>query len=133
MIEFLDNETIQPFQPKIPVWQQNNPDAFLLDTELVHRLSQPGRLQEILLKDRGIIEDLKTKVANTGFTHPLILKLDTHSKIVLYDGHHRLIVALERKIEAIPVKLEQCESLSLKTVPVLEALKWILTSGNSKK
>lgn len=131
MIEFLDTEwqTVKPFTGQ-PVWKKKHPDAFLMKTEMIERLAQKNRLREIILNDQEILETLNSDIEAKSIINPVILKLDAHSRITLYDGHHRLLVALERKIEAIPVRLEQCESLSLKTTPVLEVLRWSLTGLN---
>ncbi len=107
--EFLDTEWFYD-SPKL---EEQPSDFKLMSTSAIMDLAQPSRVREILLKDRQILNDLHSSVARSGILTPLIVKIDKRGQVTLFDGHHRIIVATERAIPAVPVVFEKCQSLSL--------------------
>lgn len=121
MQEFLDTE----WDNIKPPFQKSHQQY--LETPVVRHFAQTTRLKYIQENDQEILSDLKNQIRVKGIKTPLTFKIDNYSKVALYDGHHRLIVAEQLGIYRVPVQFEHCELLRVKSRHVLELIGRLVT------
>lgn len=136
-IEFLDTEWYgwgQVPEGDRDAWKQGRWAATTVEIHLhlVRQLGQPNRLTEIALTDAELIDEITQSVLERGFDHPMIVVVDKHGRMLLRDGHHRLIAATRLGIAKVPVRFEQGERIKSPTaVPVATMLPTLLLAASS--
>lgn len=123
--EFLDTEWHDrpPFTPKArDAWRIEYPEAIPLPISLVRKLAQPNRLAEISLNDRDLLDYLTTSIGDRGFDEPMMVVLDDHGRVLLRDGHHRLIAASVLGLSTVPVVFQQSKKINIATAQSVAAM-----------
>lgn len=116
-VEFIDTEWYQA-EPLVVFIEKEGwtrglwaDQVVLLDQDLVSGLAQPDRLTEIQRKDIQILDDLEVAIRHRGFDEPLLVLIDKNGKVVLRDGHHRLVVSRRLGIKKLPVRFKKSENI----------------------
>ncbi len=130
-MEFLDTEWYDHWQEtpvKTQGWETGRfaDQTVLLPLALVRKLAQPNRLSEIQLTDKDHLQDLLTSVKARGFDEPMVVVLDDHGRIVLKDGHHRLIVAVQLKLLKVPVRFQRSKRINTAACSMADMLPQLL-------
>jgi len=76
----------------------------IVTTELYDR-QHPGNkklMENMRIEDANYLKNLANSISTHGFKQPIII----HSNYNIDDGLHRLIVALDQKIEKVPIKFK---------------------------
>lgn len=97
--------------------------APFLPTDTILTIVDPDQLA-VAQADTERVARLAAHIAAHGLRHPLEIVADARGRIVLKDGHHRLVVALRTGTVALPVTIKRSERIrghSHPMRPVLEA------------
>lgn len=115
--EFLElPQHIQPWKPKgRDGWRRGmwSNASFEVNLSWLLRLARPERLVEVR-RDRERIDPLIKDIAERGIDCPGLILLDTTGKLVLKDGHHRLVALGELRAEKMPVRLKPVDKIRLR-------------------
>lgn len=94
--EYLDLEwyyepSPQP-EPQPEPWRQHRlaPQCVLVPRQILLSLAQGPRLVEVG-RDWAAIAEIRVQLENEGLREPLELVIDRDGRIVLRDGHHRIL------------------------------------------
>lgn len=107
-VEYLDeSHFIRDFSPGPTDWRYRD-DVFRLPTAWVLQTAQRMRLKEIHDSERRTF--VREYVASYGLD-PLTIVLDMHGRVVLEDGHHRLLAARDLGIPSLPIVFKYSEQI----------------------
>lgn len=92
--EFLDHEWYSSFEPVPEPWREHRWAArsFLFTRSFLLDLAQPERLQQVRA-DTEHIAALRHDLSVNGLRRPLEVVIDRAGRVVLRDGHHRLVAS----------------------------------------
>lgn len=129
--EFLDDEwahrpVIAP--PPGPGWRQGPwaNEVVEVPRVLVARLAQPNRMSDIVA-DADHIDNLTASIGSRGFDEPMVVVVDKHGRMLLKDGHHRLVAATRLGLGRVPIRFREGEKIGSPTAqPVATMLPALL-------
>lgn len=130
--EFLDAEWFQSDWVEVskPVegWTIDRyaEETVLLPLSLIKPLAQPNRLNEISLIDKDLLDDIEVSLAERGFDTAMVVVVDDFGRIVLKDGHHRLIAALRLRLQVVPVRFQRGKKINTTASSLSELLPRLL-------
>lgn len=78
----------------------------------MERLAQPDRINTIRLRETDQVDVLIDDLRFRGFSEPMIVVVDVRGRMVLKDGHHRLLAATVLGIDRVPVRFRRSERVS---------------------
>lgn len=88
---------------------------------LVARLAQPNRMSDIAV-DVDHIDNLTAEIRQRGFDEPLVVVLDKHGRMLLKDGHHRLVAASRLGLRLVPIRFREGEKIGSPTAQPVAAM-----------
>lgn len=121
--EFLDESHFDRPLPPIP--SELTEKVILVPLEWVRRIAQVGQLK----RARADVARLqKLTLEGVRIRRPLKIVVDHNSKIVLEDGHHRIIHADIHKLQEVPVRFVRSDKIRVQAADATEMLLELVTS-----
>lgn len=131
--EFLDHEWYYAaVMPRVKEPWRRHPMAvhsFLFPRELISTLAQDERLREVR-SDHERIETIRSSLLQDGLCKPLELVVDAQGRLVLWDGHHRLLASEGISwLARLPAYFTRSESIRVLSQPVADLLEALLRAS----
>lgn len=129
--EYIDSEWFyeaEPGPPRVEPWE-SLPDLYVLPVALLQRIAQHDHLSQLQTAshERETVAALVDDIQHNGLQKPLVLIIDRMGYLVLQDGHHRLLAAIEIGRPTLPVRLKRAERIKRRATAFYDLAEEILS------
>lgn len=85
-------------------------------------IADPHELAKIRRREAAWLDELRGQILADGIREPLELAIDPDGRICVQNGHHRIIIAVDERIERLPVRWRRSEGVRMHSAPAREVI-----------